>query len=84
MEMELILPSGRFAHLRELLFGDLAGVHSMDATEAIATIASRICDIDGEHFSPDQFLRMKVEEAIPINNAIATMLTKNLSLMKGA
>jgi len=83
MELEIVLPSGKVAHFRELLFGDLVGLSTLDAVEAIAIIASRICEIDGQYISPDEFLRMKVEEVMPINNMIATMLSKNLSEMRG-
>lgn len=73
-EVEIVLPSGRFARFRPVLAVDILLAARAQFTEA--AIISRVVTVDGESLSYEDVLTMEAEDFMPILSKINESLSK--------
>ena len=78
---EVVLPSGRFAAMREPLVADLLAARTIPHPDI--ALAIRTVQIDGEPLTMDQVLGMTAEEYMPIYNMIEAYAVKVGKFKKG-
>ena len=74
MASEVVLPSGAFAAVRDILVSDMVAFAGLQGIASMAVLAQRCATIDGKTLSPEEFLALTYGEAQPIFEALNTQL----------
>lgn len=76
---EIVLPSGRFAAIREASFSDIQASYSENGMLTMANLAALLVTIDGEPITTEALDRMSLSDAMLIINTIAEIIKPALT-----
>lgn len=74
MASEVVLPSGAFAAVRDILVSDMVAFADLKGIASMAVLAQRCATIDGKSLSPAEFLALHYGEVQPIFEALNAQL----------
>ncbi len=71
---EIVLPSGRYARMRPLMWLDMVQSYDENPFAWMAKLAVRVIEIDGVCMSAEHVLEMDMMEAMPVLNMLSEAL----------
>lgn len=80
---EVVLPSGRFASIKAMTWGDVVVCYDQNAMAMSAKLASRMVSIDGQPVTLDQVMEMEACEYFPINEIICKEIVEAMKFKDG-
>lgn len=84
IKREVVLPSGRFASMRTMTWGDLVACYdTVNVARMSAKLAACLVSIDGQPLTIDQIMQMEAAEFFPINEIICKEITAALKYKNG-
>jgi len=80
---EVVLPSGRFAKIRPILWGDMVAAYDTNTYVMVTKLAARLVSIDEHVVSMEELLNMEAEEFMPINEMLCKSMSSALKFKDG-
>ena len=81
--VELVLPSGRFAQIRDATAGDIVYAYHSNPLLMTMILASRMVTLDGEEVPLADWLKMPLTDYSPIMNAVSSLTINATQQKKG-
>lgn len=82
-DTEIVLPSGRFARIRQILWEDFVLSYDQDINVMATKLAARVATIDGASVTVEELMKFDLGEFMPINQIIGTIATEAMRTRKG-
>lgn len=80
---EFVLPSGRFAVLRPIKWGDIVAGLARPSNMMVTTLLTRCVTLDGKAITEEEWLDQDLDEVNPITSIMMAEIEKALGHKKG-